>query len=731
MKIMVGFLFLVGIVLLLVIVVGEASGETIIVAKDGGDYEKIQDAIDVAKEGDTIRVWEGTYYENVVVDKSVSLIGNGNEETTIDGGGNGSVVRISADWVNISGFMVTESETGITLDSSSYCMIMNNICYNNDYGGIELSSSNYCTLKNNICSANYRGITLVLSSNCTLANNTCTNNNDIGIWLGWSWDCTIENNNCSNNTYGISLGGESDRNTITNNTISENEEWGIYLCYNSKDNIAHYNNIFGNTDYGVYADSTSFVNATNNWWGHEFGPYHTINNTEGKGDNVTNYVLFNPWLRRPDDYFPPKAIIDTVSPDFILEGDEIHFHGHGIAYNSINGYAWRSSLDSEFYNGTESGIESNGLSNGTHTIYFKVQDNIRVWSDEVSYTLTVNGKPRAYIDSISPESAVEGQIVTLEGHGTDDGSIERYAWRTQDIELYNGTNSSFNQSNLSVGTHSIFMKVQDNYDVWSDEVNTTLVIIEDTEQPTILIASHYNKQTVKGDVTISGNASDNIVIENVEYRIGVVGGWLSAIGTTSWSFTLNTNQLEDGEYILEFRAYDGKQYSEIANLTIIVNNKQESTDNSDDEDFYSFLFEYLGPLPLIGYVGIVLMVAIVGIAAGKKRKKKEGTAPDAVPSQPSAPGQYPPQVLAQYQQLQQPTQYPQQPQYYPQTLTPQQPQQPTQYPQTQVPQQPQQYPQAPQAAPQQSDSSWFCAKCGTKQPGDFVFCMSCGYKRES
>lgn len=43
--------------------------------------------IDNATEGDTIRVYEGTYYENVVVNKTVSLVGNGSEETTIEGGG--------------------------------------------------------------------------------------------------------------------------------------------------------------------------------------------------------------------------------------------------------------------------------------------------------------------------------------------------------------------------------------------------------------------------------------------------------------------------------------------------------------------------------------------------------------------------------------------------------------------------------------------------------------------
>ena len=71
----------------------ECSGETWYVDDSGGgDFTKIQEAIDEANDGDLIRVWEGEYYENVIVNKTVSLIGNGSADTIIDGGGSGDVV---------------------------------------------------------------------------------------------------------------------------------------------------------------------------------------------------------------------------------------------------------------------------------------------------------------------------------------------------------------------------------------------------------------------------------------------------------------------------------------------------------------------------------------------------------------------------------------------------------------------------------------------------------------
>ena len=64
-----------------------------------GNYSKIQDAINDANPGDTIRVYAGTYIENVVLNKKISLIGNSSLNTTIDGSGTGDVV--------ISGVTVT------------------------------------------------------------------------------------------------------------------------------------------------------------------------------------------------------------------------------------------------------------------------------------------------------------------------------------------------------------------------------------------------------------------------------------------------------------------------------------------------------------------------------------------------------------------------------------------------------------------------------------------------
>jgi parallel beta-helix repeat protein len=90
-----------------------------------------------------------------------------------------------------------------------------------------------------------------------------------------------------------------------------------------------------------------------------------------------------------------------------------------------------------------------------------------------------NHPPTAYIDSITPNPATQGETVSFSGHGTDpDGdSITAYNWRSS-IDGQLSTSPSFSTSSLSVGTHTIYFKVKDSHNAWSSEVTMTLVINE-------------------------------------------------------------------------------------------------------------------------------------------------------------------------------------------------------------------------------------------------------------
>ena len=86
-----------------------SNGDTLYVGGTGpNNYTKIQDAINDSSDGDTVYVYDDSspYYENVVVDKSINLIGEDSETTSIIGDRQYFVINITADLVNISGFTV-------------------------------------------------------------------------------------------------------------------------------------------------------------------------------------------------------------------------------------------------------------------------------------------------------------------------------------------------------------------------------------------------------------------------------------------------------------------------------------------------------------------------------------------------------------------------------------------------------------------------------------------------
>jgi parallel beta-helix repeat protein len=164
------------------------NGNTLYVGGSGqGNYTMIQDAINDSIDGDTVFVFDDSspYFENVLVDKSINLIGKDKDTTFIEADNNSrSVVFVSSNWVNISGFTIRNGDTGISLGY--------------------YSGSN------------------------TITRNTISDNKNNGIYLR-SKHNTIKGNNISKNgDNGIKI--FSDYNTITGNTISNNK-CGIRLCY--------------------------------------------------------------------------------------------------------------------------------------------------------------------------------------------------------------------------------------------------------------------------------------------------------------------------------------------------------------------------------------------------------------------------------------------------------------------------------------------------------------------
>jgi len=283
----------------------KAEPKTWIVDDDGpADFSKIQDAINAANLGDIIFVHNGTYYENVVVNKTLSLIGEDKDSTIIDGNLTGNVVLLTADNIIVMEFTIRGGgwNSGVLIGFRSYNnTVADCIVSGNEYGIYLKTESCNNNIINNVVVSNYPyGIFAYRSYNNNVVNNIVSLNDD-GIYLYNSWNNNVKENIITNNGAGIFLGkGETCANNVLGNDVSGNDI-GIRLHDGPRENNIYHNNFINNTNQAsvgypsrsnVWDDG--YASGGNYWSDYTgvdgfSGPYQNETGSDGIGD--TPYVI--------------------------------------------------------------------------------------------------------------------------------------------------------------------------------------------------------------------------------------------------------------------------------------------------------------------------------------------------------------------------------------------------------------------------------------------------------
>ena len=263
--------------------------------------ESIQVAVNGASDYDIIRITPGTYDQRIVVNKPLTVEGDGNGPVIIQGSalGNGYAVRVeNTENVTISNLTTQYCRIGISLYQSTNITVIDNTSQNNTQHGIALERwSNENTITGNTLTNNDdSGIFLELSNNNNISGNRIFENGDKpvpqahGVYLKHSSNNNISGNEIfKNSDYGIELwGGATDDNTISENEIYENYQsgilvstnpWytvitgnyihdnkysGIILTDNVRGNEVYYNDVESNGNWGIYARGAPDSRVYNN-----------------------------------------------------------------------------------------------------------------------------------------------------------------------------------------------------------------------------------------------------------------------------------------------------------------------------------------------------------------------------------------------------------------------------------------------------------------------------------
>lgn len=222
------------------LVLAPAARAQITVSPDGNG-QPLTAAIQQADSGAVLQLEEGRYVErNIVIDKPLTIRGNGQAVIDADGEGFGLIIRANnvtlRDFeVHKSGISFMNDNAGILVEKAQN-IVLENLTLTDNFFGIYLAESSEVIIRNNTLTASGQretqsgnGIHLWNSKNITIEDNTIRGHRD-GIYFEFVEDVAITNNRSEQNLrYGQHF-MFSDRCTFTGNTFQNNGA-GVAVMY--------------------------------------------------------------------------------------------------------------------------------------------------------------------------------------------------------------------------------------------------------------------------------------------------------------------------------------------------------------------------------------------------------------------------------------------------------------------------------------------------------------------
>jgi hypothetical protein len=318
----------------------------------GGDFSTIQSAINAAKDGDTISVDPGTYYENIdFIGKDVKVFSYYPELTVIDGGTAGNVVTMATyegKGAVLDGFTIMDGYAatnggGISIANFATPSITNCIITSNSGNGVYVGYASVEITNSEIISNTNEGIE-AYRSNLTVDDSLIAKNSSTGIYVtNYSYNSSISNciieNNSSTYGGGIRIDSGSDDPTLKNcqikNNTSSSHGGGVYI--NAKRTYMVgceiYSNISSSQGGGIYnaGNAPQFINSV-------FAHNSAI--SQGSGMYLTGWTVSD---------ITHCTIADNDGSNSSI------YYGNGPKHSITNSIVW----------GNETGIGGLYLSNST------------------------------------------------------------------------------------------------------------------------------------------------------------------------------------------------------------------------------------------------------------------------------------------------------------------------------------------------------------------------------
>lgn len=528
--------------------------------------------------------------------------------------------------------------------------VIENVTLQDNADGIGIGGSANVTVRySDIYSNNHYGIYLSSTTNVTIANTSIFDNNRDGIYAHRSESASIAGCLISENEgYGVSM-TNSTNGSIAGNDIAGNQWGGIELIESDRNTIVH-NSISGDR-YGVTLRQSKRSSLSNNTmlgngihiWGDspEYWTTHTIDET-----NVANG---KPIIYRKNSVggeIPPgiaQAILVNCS-SMTVENQNVSNVTTGI----LLGYS------------TEIGILNNSAFGNVYGLYVHNSSGITISDNEMSENwngIQIHGTNNMVTRNTLHRNAHHGIVL---GDSENNTISANSLWNNTlgllvggssiDNSIYHNSFNNPSQAKDTAGNNRWDMGYPLGGNYWSDHFSVNENQGPDQNQPGVdgiwdapyqaIIGDAAHDQyplaaplvfvrndppkcaitypqlveRVSGVFSFGGEAFDwDGSIARVDVRIDD-GPWIPMTDTRYWMYDWDTTNVSNGEHTVQARSYDGTDHSEVAGLTLIVDNRFDSEHILEQPWFWAV-------------IAIIIVVMLVLLIFLWRRKLKKNESP--------------------------------------------------------------------------------------------------------
>jgi parallel beta-helix repeat protein len=246
---------------------GRVTGNTLYVGGSGpGNYTRIQDAVDNASSGDTVFIFHGTYYESLLIGKSIQLIGEDRNATMIKTNQSSYGIQLLGHTIRITNLTIKNDDGTDVIDiCSANNVIWKNTIIGNGSGIWLESSANYNTIGYNTITggtftASGVGSNYYLTSN-KIIGNRITGFHEDAVHINGDSSYDIEDNYFGNNFEGLFLWDDSDTKVLRNTFVNTNDS-AISFYGSYADTIT--DNVITNANAGIAFGGGVLINVSDN-----------------------------------------------------------------------------------------------------------------------------------------------------------------------------------------------------------------------------------------------------------------------------------------------------------------------------------------------------------------------------------------------------------------------------------------------------------------------------------